>query len=120
MAKKILIVDDDENVRELIKDILGMEDYNCIESVSGEDMLKRIRKERNIDLIILDYTLPDINGDKLIKILNRKKIKIPVILVSGLIENFDFKDDSNIVKGKISKPFEIDDFINKVKNTIIE
>ena len=83
MAKKILIVDDEENIRELIGDVLKMHGYKVIFAVDGLDALAK-SKDGKIDLIILDVNLPKMDGYEVFKCLlqNEKTKDIPVIVLS--------------------------------------
>ncbi len=101
---KILIVEDEKNISDLIKDTISLAhyDYDC--SYDGEDALNKI-KETKYDLILLDIMLPKIDGFEIIEEI--KTIDTPIIFLSA-------KNDVNsIVKGLkgggidyITKPFE--------------
>ncbi|HDM32064.1 MAG TPA: response regulator, partial [bacterium] len=69
MAKKILIVEDDKFLRELIARKLRNEGYEVLEAVDGEEGLKKI-KEIKPDLVLLDLILPGIDG---FEVLAKKK-----------------------------------------------
>ena len=63
--KKILIVDDENKIRELIKLNLELAGYNCIEAVDGDEAVKKI--EENPDLVLLDIMLPGKDGYEISK-----------------------------------------------------
>lgn len=89
MAKeKILIVDDEEYIRKLIKKSLINENYLIEEASSGNELLNKI-KTNNFDLIILDIMLEDKDGFELIKEIKNLGINIPILLVSGRNEDYD-------------------------------
>lgn len=83
MAKKILIVDDEENIRELIGDVLKIQGYKVIFAEDGLEALNKTAEEK-IDLIVLDVNLPKMDGYEFLKLLrqNKKISKIPVIVLS--------------------------------------
>ncbi len=85
MAKKILIVEDDKFLRELIGRKLTGEDFEIIEAVDGEEGMKKIKEEKP-DLVLLDLILPGIDGfEVLAKMKVDPKIaSIPVIILSNL------------------------------------
>lgn len=85
MAKKILIVEDDRFLRELIKRKLIGEGFEVSETVDGEEALKKVKEEK-IDLILLDLILPSLDGfEVLSKIKEDPKLApIPVIILSNL------------------------------------
>ncbi len=66
MIKNILIVDDSESIREIIKLTLEIADYNVLIGVDGQDAQKHLNGER-IDMIITDLHMPVKNGIKLIR-----------------------------------------------------
>ncbi len=103
--KKILVVEDENDVRKLIHFNLFSENYNVILSADGESAINLANKE-NPDLILLDLMLPKINGIevcKLIKKNNRTK-DIPIIILTALGE------EENIVDGLEAGA---DDYITK-------
>ena len=76
--KKILLVEDNKEIHELIKNALEKERYIVINAYSGTEALIILEKEK-IDLILLDLMLPGITGEEIIK-----KIKsIPIIIISA-------------------------------------
>ncbi|OGW44849.1 MAG: Fis family transcriptional regulator [Nitrospirae bacterium RBG_13_41_22] len=78
----ILIVDDEEGIRESLSGIFEDEGYDVITARSGEEALK-ILKEQNMDLILLDVWLPGIDGVQTLKEIKDIKPDIPVIMISG-------------------------------------
>jgi DNA-binding response OmpR family regulator len=85
MPKKILIIEDDKFVRELIAQKLTEEGYEALMTVDGEEGMVQI-KEKKPDLVLLDLILPGIDG---FEVLSRMKSdpnleKIPVVILSNL------------------------------------
>jgi DNA-binding response OmpR family regulator len=90
MAKKILIIEDDKFLRELIAKKLVKEDYDICEAVDGEEGIKKVKEEKP-DLVLLDLILPGIDG---FEVLSRTKedpalSQIPVIILSNLGQKED-------------------------------
>lgn len=102
--KKILIVEDEENISNLINDTLVLGGYKTKQVFDGEDAIKKIQEEQ-FDLIILDIMLPKLDG---FEVMDKIKVnKIPIIFLSAK------NDISTIVKGLsnggqdyMTKPFE--------------
>lgn len=116
--KKILVVEDEENIANLIKDTLKMGRYSVESSFDGEDALNKINNER-YDLIILDIMLPKLNGFEIMEKINKKDI--PIIFLSAR------NDVSTIVKGLseggkdyMTKPFEPLELLARVELRIKE
>jgi two-component system alkaline phosphatase synthesis response regulator PhoP len=84
MGKKILIVDDDQDIVSAIETILRLEDYKTITAYTGEDSILRAKEEKP-SLILLDYMLPDMTGRQVVeKIRKDQEVgEIPIILVSA-------------------------------------
>jgi CheY-like chemotaxis protein len=89
MRKTILIVDDDEFMREALKEGLLAEGYEISEAANGNEAMKKVW-EVSPDIIILDLEMPVMNGREFLK--QTSKIKdfrrVPVIVYSGAIESF--------------------------------
>jgi CheY-like chemotaxis protein len=103
---KILIIDDEENIRELIK--LGIEieiTADFIEAKDGKEALEMIRAQPDIDLIICDYNMPRLNGGAVYQAMIKENINIPYVLCSSDGPN-DFPDflDRKIFIYHIEKP----------------
>lgn len=81
--KKILLVDDDEDLREALSEQLVMtEDFDVFEAGSGSEAMKRA-KESIYDLVILDVGLPDTDGRELCKLLRKQGVKCPIVMLTG-------------------------------------
>ena len=92
MAKKILVVEDDKFLRELISQKLLQEGYDIEGAADGEKGLEAIKKEKP-DLVLLDLSLPGVDG---FEVLARMKedsdiAQIPVIILSNLGQKDDIE-----------------------------
>jgi two-component system cell cycle response regulator DivK len=117
MAKKILIVEDNDLNLKLFRDLLGANGYDTYETREG---IEAIALTRNVqpDLIIMDIQLPEISGlDITRKIKADLEIRhIPVIAVTA----FAMKDDEDKImragcEAYLSKPIAIDDFLTTIR-----
>ncbi|MFA4998505.1 MAG: response regulator [Candidatus Paceibacterota bacterium] len=89
-SKKILIVEDDKFLRELISRKLLSEGYNIVEAVDGEEGIRKVKEEKP-DLILLDLILPGADG---FEVLTKTKAdpsvsSVPVIILSNLGQKED-------------------------------
>ena len=109
--KTILIVEDDNDIHNLIKEVLKKEHYNIIDAYSGTEALMIIEK-RNIDLILLDLMLPGLNGEEIVK-----QIKdIPIIVISAKISPEDKVNTLlNGANDYIAKPFNSEELLARIK-----
>jgi len=81
--KKILLVDDDDDLREALSEQLVMtEDFDVFEADSGASAVERA-KEGHYDLIMLDVGLPDTDGRELCKRLRKSGVKAPILMLTG-------------------------------------
>ena len=102
----ILIVDDEDRMRKLIKDFLNKKDYRTIEAQDGEDALQKFEENKNkISLILLDVMMPKIDGWTVLREI-RAESKVPIIMLTARGEEQDelFGFDLGVDE-YISKPF---------------
>ena len=82
-TKKILLVDDDDDLREALSEQLVMtEDFDVFEAASGSKAMERVR-EALYDLVILDVGLPDTDGRELCKRMRKQGVKAPILMLTG-------------------------------------
>ena len=109
--KKILIVEDDSDIHNLIKDILEKEEYEVLSAYSGTEAILLIEKN-DIDLILLDLMLPEIVGEEIIK----KVTDIPIIVISAKISSEDKVNSLTIgANDYITKPFDTTELLARIK-----
>lgn len=109
--EKILIVEDNIEIHNLIKNILEREKYIVYNAYSGTEALMILEKER-IDLILLDLILPGKSGEEIINIIK----DIPIIVISAKISVQDkIKALLNGANDYITKPFDSDELVTRVK-----
>ena len=115
--KHILIVDDDNRIRDLLKEYLTENNYTVSTSEDAEDAKIKISYLK-FDLIILDVMMPGQNGYELTKEI-KKKIKVPIILLTakGEVEN-RIKGLELGADDYLGKPFEPKELLLRIKNTI--
>ena len=78
----ILVADDNEHVRNLLRDVLHMAGHQVIEAKDGEDALKKTSSLLP-SLVILDIIMPNTDGTEVIQILRRERDEIKIIAISG-------------------------------------
>ena len=116
MAKKILIVDDEQDIVETLKFMLEAQGYECHCAYDGETGLS-MAKGLIPDLMILDVMMPKMNGYKISRLLkyDAKYKDIPILMVTARSQDEDkLIGQETGVNEYITKPFELDDVINKV------
>jgi len=115
--KKILIVDDEQDIVESLKFVLETNDYTCYTADNGEDGL-RLAKELTPDLIILDVMMPKMNGYKISRLLkyDAKYKDIPILMVTARSQEEDKAiGEETGADEYITKPFELGEVVKKVE-----
>ena len=84
---KILIVDDDKNICELLRLYMEKEEYEVVLSHNGEDAVNKFN-QNNPDLVLLDIMLPGQDGWQVCREI-RKKSNVPIIMITAKGETFD-------------------------------
>jgi DNA-binding response OmpR family regulator len=111
--EKILVIEDEEPISELVKINLNMAGYNVLQAMDGEEGLRIINKEK-LDLVILDIMLPKIDGYTLMPQIIQKNI--PVILLTAKDSLRDKVVGLNMgADDYITKPFEGMELIARTK-----
>lgn len=114
--KKILIVDDEIDLVEMLTIRLEANNYQVISSADGQDGLDKARTEKP-DLIILDLMLPKIDGYKVCRMLkfDEKYKRIPIILFTARAQESDMRLGEEVgADAYLTKPFEPDILLGKV------
>ena len=115
--KRVLIVDDEQDIVESIKFNLELEDIECLEAYDGEEALSKAKKERP-DLIILDIMLPKINGYKVARLLSFDEAykNIPIIMLTARTQEKDMLlGEQTGAKEYVTKPFSMDALVALIK-----
>jgi len=112
--KTILIVDDEQTIRWILRMALEVKNLKIIEATSGMDGVK-VAKESNPDMIIMDYKMPDLNGWAATKMIREFLPSVPIIGHTG------YANDQNIEEGYqcgcteiLKKPVDLSEWDNKL------
>lgn len=111
--RNILIADDNDEIRDIVRILLESEGYNVIESIDGEDAVNKV--DENIDLIILDIMMPIKSGFKACVEI-REKTTAPILFLTAKSQDSDkFMAFSSGCDDYLSKPFSYTELISRVK-----
>jgi two-component system alkaline phosphatase synthesis response regulator PhoP len=115
MGKKILIVEDEQDVLKVLAKTLATEGYSIITADNGSDAIK-LAKSEHPDLIVLDILLPDMDGDDVSMILkeNFETQNIPIIYLTGVFPKREEEEKyGRIVGGHvlIAKPYSLEELL---------
>lgn len=123
MAKKILVIDDEELVTKSLVKLLNIQGYAATIAKSGSEALEKI-KETDFDLIISDVRMPGLDGIdtvKEIRALLEKlgKSPVPEVLITGYADANKYERAIDLeVADYLYKPFDNDEFLRVVKKNI--
>jgi CheY-like chemotaxis protein len=117
-TKKILVVDDDEEIRDLLCRYLGKRSFEAHRAGNGLDAIEFLRKKKeHFDIVITDYSMPQMNGLELTKIVRRRYPRTVIIGMSG----FDAVGNDFMNAGAhafVRKPFHLPDILHAI-NTVL-
>jgi CheY-like chemotaxis protein len=121
-APKILVVDDEDDIRRMLRRVLVERGYQIVEASRGTEALQAVR-EHTPDLILLDAMLPEIHGFDICRRIkgSQKYGHIPIIMVSAVYRGWRFAEDlrqSYGVHAFLEKPFKISDVIASVERAL--
>jgi two-component system cell cycle sensor histidine kinase/response regulator CckA len=117
--KIILLVDDEIMLRDLLAEMLESNGYDVMKVGSGAEALRILTEEIKVDLVIIDYNMPDMNGLETIYKLRKLNFNMPVILSSGsmgLEEGLNLKDAGKTAT--LTKPYEFDTMFSTIQKLI--
>lgn len=114
MTKKILVVDDEEKIREMIKNYLANEGFEIIEASSGDEALDSVKKEKP-SLIVLDWMLPGMSGLEVCKSI-RSQSNVPIIMLTARTEEVDKLLGLELgADDYITKPFSLRELAARIR-----
>lgn len=117
--KIVLLADDEIMLRDLLAELLESSGYNVIKVISGTEVLKVLTEEIKVDLIILDYNMPEMNGLDCATEIRKFNKDIPIILSSGSLGfngNVDIKGRG--INGFVNKPYEFDTMLATIEELL--
>ena len=115
--QKVLVVDDDENTRDLLTKILNNEGYMSIDAKNGEDALERVKEKP--DLIVLDLDMPRMDGFEFIERSRTEGMKIPIVVFSGKdITAVEEKMLSKYTEGIVKKESKVESLVKEVNQIL--
>ena len=115
---RILLVEDEENIRAGIKLNLELEGYEVIEAETGKQAISRFENE-HFDLIVLDVMLPELNGFDVCEQIRLTNTQVPILMLTAKSEPADRV--AGLKKGAndyLPKPFVLEEFLLRVQNLI--
>ncbi len=105
---RILLVDDDPHIRSLGQEILEKLGYIVKTAETGEEVLAKFQPDRPLDLVILDYHLPGMDGLEVVRRLKKICPETEVLVASGFFSNGEKEQlMAGGARGFLTKPFRL-------------
>ncbi|MBN1626454.1 MAG: response regulator [Deltaproteobacteria bacterium] len=117
-ASKIMIVDDETGIRELLSEALLEKGFHVTSARDGRESLKYMRSN-DFDLLITDINMPHINGFELLRKMKTAGRKEKIVIMTG--EYLDLSDtakDMPFIYFQLRKPFKLDEFLQVVSSVL--
>jgi len=112
---KVLVIDDEPGVRELISEALSLSEITAVQAADGLEALSFLRRER-FDLLILDINMPKLDGLALLEKLRTEGMSVPVLMLSARADKSDINQGLRIgADDYLTKPFGIEELVLRVK-----
>ena len=116
---KVLVVEDDEDVLEMIKHILEECNFRVLTATNGRDALESF-KEFGADAVLTDIRMPLMGGYRLIYEINKLNATIPTFTFSGYLNEFDQNDEkAKEPKSSFEKPLDMEKVIEAISSEFI-
>jgi two-component system response regulator HydG len=120
MKEKILIIDDEIDICQLLCKFLNKKGYDCDYSSTAKKGIERLKKD-DFQLVLLDFRLPDMDGTEALKTIKAQNTNIKVIIITGYS---DVKTAVECIKlgasEYVTKPIHPEEILHSVKNTLAE
>jgi CheY-like chemotaxis protein len=118
LQRRILVVEDDDLLREIFEAVLGLAGYLVEGASNGREALKLFEKS-HFDLVITDRDMPELGGDALIRALRRRGIEVPIIIVSSSVGDGELSAGiSAEIVAALPKPVSTAELARAVENAL--
>jgi PAS domain S-box-containing protein len=118
--KTILVIEDEEVIRDLVHDVLTSEGYKCITAAEGNAALKAVSdRSQEIDLVVSDVGLPGLNGKQVAELSRQIRPELKVLFITGYAAGVTLRNNF-LLQGMdmLLKPFTMDSLVAKVEEML--
>jgi two-component system response regulator MprA len=113
---RILLAEDDRAVREAVSRALRLEGYEVTAVADGAVALEHLRKPENVDLVILDVSMPAVDGITVARVIRSEGIKLPVLMLTARSSTSDRVAGLDAgADDYLTKPFDVDELFARVR-----
>ncbi|HHW10593.1 MAG TPA: response regulator [Firmicutes bacterium] len=114
---RILIVEDEANIAQVLEEVLSDEGYDVVALADGQEALDWLQQEKSLpDLVLVDLFMPRVNGKEIVTYMRSREslATVPILLVTGAVPSAHDFPPFGSYQGIIGKPFDIADILEKV------
>ena len=115
---RVLVVDDDPDLVQLISGMLEILGYPVVTAANGAEALDAVDRERPA-LVVLDARMPILDGKGFSNSLKDKGVKIPILVITGAPDARQWAQDIG-ADGYLAKPFELTDLLEAVQRLVVD
>lgn len=115
MSQRILVVDDEPAILDLVGQVLEEEGYDVTRAANGAIALEAIAAGAAFDLVVLDMWMPVVNGWQFATALEERGVQVPLLVMTAAKDASAYATAVNAV-GFIGKPFNLDQLVLAVRN----
>ncbi|MDD5432109.1 MAG: response regulator [Candidatus Omnitrophica bacterium] len=115
----ILVVDDEPQVVNILKDFLGIKGYDVSGALSGEEAIEML-KSKKADLILLDILMPGLKGPEVAKIVKKLYPDTKIVIITAFPKLLKEIDKDNILQGILIKPFKLQELYPKLQELLLQ
>ena len=115
MAVKVLVVDDEKDIRELLERFLTRKGFEVQPVDNGIIALETIKNDPTFDILVLDNRMPGIDGTEVIRELAKREKKIPVIMLTGSLV---INENHLQADAMLRKPIDLNELLNKINEVL--
>ncbi len=117
---RILIVDDEDDLRELLSHVLSAQGYEIQSASNGEDAISTLKRE-SFDLALLDIQMPKMNGIQVLRFITEHSPATKTIMLTGFADLKNAMDAREFgARDFISKPYKLDDVLSTIRQVLGE
>lgn len=114
----ILVVEDTPAVRKMVCAMLSQTGYNCLEAGDGVEALRLLEEAQDVRLVLSDVIMPNMDGPELARQLSRIRPELPILFMSGYVEDSVVRSIGRTSSLFLSKPFTSTALMEKVRQAL--